>query len=147
MQQGATGSLTPWVSSAFQQHSLTPTVGTVSSLVSGLSRLTLARILDIVGRPTGYLLTIIFTTLGLILMAACNSIQMYAAAQVFYWVGYTGLGFTLNIFISDTSSLRNRGLMFAYVNSPYIITSWLSGPISEASSRDLAGAGALALSA
>lgn len=123
MQQGATGVLTPWVVSAFQQHSLTPTVQILSGIIGGVSKLTIAKILDVIGRPTGYLLTIILTTLGLILMATCNSVEMYAAAQVFYWVGYNGLGFCLDIFIADTSSLRNRGLMFAYANSPYISTS------------------------
>lgn len=125
MQQGATNSLTPWVTSAFQQHSLTPTVNIMSNIIGGVSRLTLAKILDVVGRPTGYLITIILTTLGLVLMAACNGVEMYAAAQVFFWVGYNGLGFCLGIFIADTSSLRNRGLMFAYANSPYISTFYL----------------------
>lgn len=132
MQQGATGALTPWVTSAFQQHSLTPTVSIMSNIIGGVSKLAIAKMLDVLGRPTGYMVTMITSTLGLIMMAACNGVQMYAAAQVFYWVGYNGLNFCLSIFIADTSSLRNRGLMFAYIASPYIITTWLSGPISEA---------------
>ncbi|CAI6095397.1 unnamed protein product [Clonostachys chloroleuca] len=132
MQQGTTGALTPYVTSAFSSHSLTPTVGIISGIIGGVSRLTLAKILDVLGRPTGYLICVILTTLGLIMMAACRDVEMYAAAQVFYWVGYNGIGYCLTIFIADTSSLRNRGLMFAYANSPYIITMWLSGPISTA---------------
>lgn len=124
MQQGATGALTPYVTSAFQKHSLTPTVTILSSIIGGVSKLTIAKILDVIGRPTGYLLVVILTTLGLILMAACNSVEMYAAAQVFFWVGYNGLSFCLGIFISDTSALKNRGLMFAYASSPYISMSW-----------------------
>lgn len=96
-----------------------------------MSKLVIAKILDVIGRPTGYVLCITILTLGLVLMAACDGVEMYAAAQTFYWVGYTGLGFCLSIFIADTSSLRNRGLMFAFSNSPYIITSWVSGPIAE----------------
>jgi MFS family permease len=38
----------------------------------------------------------------------------------------------MSIFIADTSALKNRSLMFAYANSPYMITTWISGPISEA---------------
>ncbi|KAM0455005.1 hypothetical protein ACHAPV_008147 [Trichoderma viride] len=132
MQQGATGTLTPWVTSAFQEHSLTPTVNVISSIIGGVWKLTLAKILDIFGRPQGYLISIMFTTLGLIMMAACNNVETYAAAQVFYWVGYNGLDYSLSIFLADTTSLRNRGLIFAYSSSPYIITTWLSGPISQA---------------
>ncbi|KAH0523530.1 hypothetical protein TsFJ059_008524 [Trichoderma semiorbis] len=132
MQQGTTGNLTPWVTSAFQQHSLTPTVSVMSSIIGGVFKLTLAKILDIFGRPQGYILSIAFTTLGLIMMAGCNNVETYAAAQVFYWVGYNGLDYSLSVFLADTTSLRNRGLIFAYSSSPYIITTWLSGPISSA---------------
>ncbi|RFU79862.1 siderophore iron transporter [Trichoderma arundinaceum] len=131
MQQGATGTLTPWVTSAFQEHSLTPTVTVMSSIIGGVFKLTLAKILDIFGRPQGYLFSIIFTTLGLIMMAACKNVETYAAAQVFYWVGYNGLDYSLSVFLADTTSLRNRGLIFAYSSSPYIITTWLAGPISN----------------
>jgi hypothetical protein len=132
MQQGATGALTPYVTSAFREHSLTPTVGVISSIIGGVWKLTLAKILDVFGRPQGYLMSVLFTTAGLVMMAACRNVETYAAAQVFYWVGYDGLGYCLSIFIADTSTLKNRGLMFAYASSPYIITTWLSGPISQA---------------
>ncbi|UNI16182.1 MFS siderochrome iron transporter 1 [Purpureocillium takamizusanense] len=131
-QQGATSALTPWVTSAFQQHSLTPTVALMSQIVGGVFKLTLAKILDVFGRPQGYLLAVVLTTLGLAAMAACRNVETYAAAQVFYWVGFNGLDYCLSIFVADTSSLRNRGLVFAFSSSPYMVTAWLSGPISEA---------------
>ncbi|KZZ94908.1 Major facilitator superfamily domain, general substrate transporter [Moelleriella libera RCEF 2490] len=131
LQQGTTSNLTPWVTSAFKKHSLTPTVNIVSNIVGGVFKLTLAKILDVFGRPQGYLLSVALTTVGLIVMATCQSVDMYAAAQVFYWVGYNGLEYCLSIFVADTSSLQNRGLMFAYASSPYIITAWISGPLSQ----------------
>ena len=42
------------------------------------------------------------------------------------------MSYTLGVFIADTSSLKNRGFMFGYVNSPYIFTVWIAGPLSEA---------------
>ena len=132
MQQGALAALTPFVTSAFQEHSLTPTVSVLSSIIGGVFKLSLAKILDIFGRPQGYLLSVIFATLGLIMMAACNSVELYAAAQVFYTVGQNALLYSISIFVADTSSLRNRGLMLAFASSPNLITTWLSGPISEA---------------
>jgi MFS family permease len=44
---------------------------------------------------------------------------------------YNGLNYCLSIFIADTSSLKNRGLMFAFTSSPYIITVWCGGPIAQ----------------
>lgn len=132
MQQGTLAALTPFVTSAFDEHSLTPTVTVISSIIGGVFKLSLAKILDIFGRPQGYLLSVILATLGLIMMAACNSVQLYAAAQVFYTVGQNALLYSISIFIADTSSLRDRGLMIAFASSPNLITIWLSGPISQA---------------
>lgn len=87
MQQGTTNALTPYVTSAFESHSLTPTVSIFSSIIGGVWKLTLAKILDIFGRPQGYALSILILTVGLVMMAACNNVKTYAAAQVFYWVG------------------------------------------------------------
>ena len=88
MQQGMTNSLLPYVTSDFQKHSLTAATSVMSSIIGGLSKLTLAKILDIWGRPQGFALMIALTVVGLVMMAGCNNVQTYAAAQVFYWVGY-----------------------------------------------------------
>ncbi|KAG5944689.1 hypothetical protein E4U53_006829 [Claviceps sorghi] len=132
LQQATTGNLTPYVTSAFGQHSLTPTVGIVSNIIGGVFKLTLAKVLDVFGRPQGYLASIILTTLGLVIMAVCRSLETYAAAQVFYWLGFNGLGYCLSVFVADTSSLQNRGLALAFTTSPYIITTWISGPLAQA---------------
>ncbi|KAI4183816.1 MAG: hypothetical protein L6R41_005172 [Letrouitia leprolyta] len=129
---GTTTALTPYVTSAFAQHSLIPTVGILSSVIGGVTNLTLAKILDVFGRPHGYLFCICLATIGLIMMAACNNVEAYAAAQVFYTVGNNGLQYSLSVFVADTSSLRNRGLMQAFAYSPNLITCWLAGPISSA---------------
>ncbi|KAI1147761.1 siderophore iron transporter mirB [Nemania diffusa] len=131
IQQGMGTLLTPYVTSAFQEHSLTATTNVASGIIGGVSKLALAKILDVWGRPQGYLLTMCFMTLGLVLMAACNNVQTYAAAQIFYWVGYNGVSYATTVFIADTSALKNRGLVLAYVSSPYIATVWITGPLAQ----------------
>jgi MFS family permease len=120
------------MSPAFAQHLLTPTVGILRSVIGGVTNLTLAKVLDIFGRPQGYLLCVVLATVGLIMMAACNNVEAYAAAQIFCTVGNNGLQYSLSVFVADTSSLRNRGLMQAFASSPSLITCWLAGPISSA---------------
>lgn len=88
MQQGMTNSLTAYVTSAFGKHSLIAATSIMSSIIGGLIKLPLAKVLDIWGRPHGYFAMVCCLTLGLVMMAACNNVQTYAAAQVFYWVGY-----------------------------------------------------------
>ena len=75
---------------------------------------------------------------GLIMQAACNNVETYCAAQVFYWVGNNGILYVLDVFVADTSSLKNRALMFAFTTSPYIVTAWVGGP---AATSFLAGPG------
>ncbi|KAL2820261.1 hypothetical protein BDW59DRAFT_174588 [Aspergillus cavernicola] len=132
MQQGASAALTPYVTSAFQSHSLTPTVNILSSVIGGVCNLTVVKVLDVFGRPQGYALSLLLATVGLIMMAATRNVEMYAAAQVFWTIGNTALLYTVNIFVAGTTALRNRGLMTALTASPNIITIWLAGPISEA---------------
>lgn len=77
-----TSSLVPYVTIAFQAHSVTPTVSIVSSIISsiigGVFKLTLAKILDVLGRLQGYLLSVVSLTMS------CNTVETYAAAQVVY---------------------------------------------------------------
>ncbi|KAI1084906.1 MFS general substrate transporter [Whalleya microplaca] len=131
MQSGMSSLLTPYVTSAFSLHSLTAATGVMSQIIGGISKLPLAKILDVWGRPQGFLVVVLSMTLGLIMMAACNNVETYAAAQVFYWVGYNGISYSLSVFIADTSSLKNRALMLAYVTSPYIITVWITAPVAN----------------
>lgn len=77
----------PYVTSAFRQHSLTAATGIMAHLLGGLLKLPLAKILDIWGRPQGFVFTTFILTVGLVMMAACQNVQTFAAAQVFYWVG------------------------------------------------------------
>ncbi|OHE96169.1 siderophore iron transporter mirB [Colletotrichum orchidophilum] len=131
IQQGVASVLTNFLVGKFGKHSSLPAVGLMSSLVGGLTKLPLAKVLDIWGRPQGFLFCVAILTLGLVLMAFCDNFETYATAQVFYWVGYGGVAYTLHVFIADTSSLENRALAIAYSNSPYIITAWIGGPLAD----------------
>ena len=132
LEQGMGPNLTTYVTSDFKLHSLTSATGVMSSVIGGLTKLPLAKLIDVWGRPQGYMVMVACSTLGLVLMAVCNGVEVYAAAQVFYWIGHFGTQYVFNIFVADTSRLRNRGLMFALMASPFIITSWIAGPLATA---------------
>ena len=70
-------------------------------------------------------------TLGLVLMAVCKNVETYAAAQVFYWVGYNGMGYVISIFLADTTSLRNRMIMFGLNSTPFIATVFAGPHIAQ----------------
>ncbi|KAK2606017.1 hypothetical protein QQS21_003534 [Conoideocrella luteorostrata] len=125
-------SMDPFVTSSFNKHSITPAIDVVAIIIGGLSYIPLAKILDTWGRPQGLALTVWIWVIGLIMMAACNNVETFAAAKVFNTVGSQGVSYCVTIFIADTSSLLNRPLMLAFATSPYIVTTWIGGPVTEA---------------
>ncbi|KAI5284420.1 hypothetical protein KEM54_001346 [Ascosphaera aggregata] len=132
LQATMTSSLTPYVTSSFSAHSLTAMTSIVSSLIGGISKIPLAKIFDLWGRPKGFVLVIFVFVVGLAMMAACDGVKMYAAAQVFNMVGHNGFSYFVQIFIADTIRLESRALINALVISPFIITAWIGGPVSTA---------------
>lgn len=80
-----------YVNSDFSLHSLTATTGILSSILGGLSRLPLSKIIDVWGRREGFAVMGCFLTVGRVIMAGCNNVETYAAAQVFYWIRYLSL--------------------------------------------------------
>ena len=69
------------------------------------------------------------------MMAACKNVETYAAAQVFYWVGFNGMAYVLDVFMADTSSLKNRALVFAFSTTPYMLLHLLAQELPSLSSR------------
>ena len=124
---GCVGTLTPYVVSTFQKHSLTALTTVISYLVAGLWKLPYAKLMNSWGRPQAFTIGVISTSVGLIMMAGCQDVQTYCAAQTFYYLGYNSISFSLTVFIADTSQLKNRGLFLGYASSPWLITTWLYG--------------------
>src|ERR1700750_1770446 len=88
---GCIGTLSPYVTSSFLEHSLTALTGVISSLIAGLWKLPYAKIMDVWGRPQALVIGVASTTIGIIMMAGCNNVKTYCAAQVFYYVGYNSV--------------------------------------------------------
>ncbi|KAK0388901.1 hypothetical protein NLU13_2478 [Sarocladium strictum] len=124
-------SLTPYVTSDFQAHSLLTIIGIVSSSISAAIYIPMAKFLDIWGRAEGLLLMIVSSTLGVILMAASQNLATFTAAQVFYSIGFSGIIYVVAVLAADVTSLRNRGLAFAFTSSPYMITAFAGSKAAE----------------
>ncbi|KAL1836789.1 hypothetical protein VTJ49DRAFT_4646 [Mycothermus thermophilus] len=120
-------SLIPYVTSDFQSHSLLNIIFIVANAITSACFIPLAKILDLWGRPQGFAFMCVIATLGLILMAACQNLETFCAAYVFYSLGFTGMTFCVDVITADASKLKNRGLAYAFTSSPYMITAF-AGP-------------------
>ena len=87
LQETVVRALNPYVVSAFRLHSLTAATGIVSSIVGGLFKIPLAKLLDTWGRPQGLLVSLFLWLIGFVMMSGCKNVETYAAAQVFSSTG------------------------------------------------------------
>ncbi|KAL4803519.1 major facilitator superfamily domain-containing protein [Aspergillus unguis] len=130
-QSSITSNLSAFVTSGFESHSLIPVIYIVSSVMSSATYMPLAKILNVWDRSIGFLIMVAFATLGLVLSATCTGITTYCISQVFYTIGFSGMIFSIDVITADTSSLRDRGLAYAFTSSPYIITAFAGSAASE----------------
>jgi len=126
-QSSITSNLTPYVTSGFEEHSLITVITIVSNSMAAAVYIPTAKLLDLWGRAEGFATMVCFATLGLIIMAASTNLTTYCAAQVFYTIGFGGMTYCVDVITADSSSLKHRGLAFAFTSSPYIITAF-AGP-------------------
>ena len=92
-------------------------------------KLPIAKTLNLWGRSEGLLLFFGVYILGLIVLASCTGPNGYAAGYVLYYIGYDAVYMILDIYIADTSGLRNRAFAFAFVGMPFICTAF-TGPLA-----------------
>lgn len=132
LQQGMTSTFN---ARAYADFALAPqltTAAVVASIVGGIIKLPIAKLLNLWGRAEAFLFFVGVYELGMILLATCTGSNGYAAGYVLYWIGYDAIYLILDVFVADTSGLRNRAFAFAFVGTPFICTAF-TAPLAAAS--------------
>ncbi|CAG8106013.1 unnamed protein product [Penicillium olsonii] len=130
-QSSVFSSLSPYISSSFTAHSLSGVPTAMADAFSAAVYIPVGKIMDTWGRAEGFLVMTCFATLGLILLAACDSFAIYCTAYVFYYIGFSGMEYSIDVITADASKLKNRGLAFAFTSSPYIITAFAGPKVAD----------------
>lgn len=104
----------------------------VSTIIGGVLQLPIAKSLNLWGRAEGFLALLLVFILGLIVIAACDGPNGFAAGYTLYWIGYTALNFILTVFVADASGLRNRAFVYAFIGTPTICTAFVGPLIAQA---------------
>ncbi|KAJ5663901.1 Siderochrome iron transporter 2 [Penicillium longicatenatum] len=121
----------------FSDFHLAPQVTTsyiLSAVIGGVLKLPLGKTLQLWGRAEALLFSTSIYMLGIIILAACNGANAFAAGYVLYWVGYNCTYLILDIFVADTSGMRSRAFAFAFASTPFICTAF-TGPLAATSIR------------
>lgn len=90
----------------------------------------MAKVADVFGRTEAFCLSVGLYILGYIQMASSKNVQTFAAAQIFYSSGNTGLQILQQVFVADTTDLSWRALMSTLPDLPFLVTTWIGAPIS-----------------
>lgn len=126
-----TVNLTIYATSAFKAHSLVATVLVVQGVVLSVVKPPMSKIADVFGRFEAFTLSVLIYSVGYVQQAASDNVKTYAAAQVFYSAGSTGLQILIQIFIADTSDLVNRALCSTLPALPFLVNVWIGSPLAD----------------
>jgi MFS family permease len=118
--------------STFQTAPAISTANILASIIGGVLKLPIAKVLNLWGRAEGFLLFVGVYVLGIIILASCSGPNGYAAGYVLYWIGYNAIYLILDVFMADTSGLRNRAFAFGFATTPFICTAF-TGPLAAQS--------------
>ena len=125
------GALSPYITSSFSKHGLLAVISIAARIIGGVVTLSVAKIIDLRGRMEGFIGALCLIIIGMIMKATCTNVEMYAAAQVFWWVGKVSLSFIIDVFVADITTLRNRMIIFTLNATPNICTTFAGPKISE----------------
>ncbi|KAJ6147625.1 hypothetical protein N7497_009607 [Penicillium chrysogenum] len=118
------GFLINYIQGGFKTAPQVSTSYILANVVGGVLKLPLGKTLNLWGRAEGLVFSTGIYLIGMIILASCNGPDGYAAGYVLYWIGYYCLYLILNVFVADTSGLRNRAFAFGFMQTPFICTAF-----------------------
>lgn len=118
------GVLINYIQGGFKSAPQVSTAYILANIVGGVVKLPLGKTLNLWGRAEGTIVSVAVYLLGMIILASCNGPSGYAAGYTLYWIGYYCLYLILNVFVADTSGLRNRAFAFGFMQTPFICTAF-----------------------
>ncbi|KAL8243623.1 hypothetical protein R6Q59_009881 [Mikania micrantha] len=120
---------------AYADFALAPEIVTsyvLANIIGGVLKLPIAKILNIWGRAEGFFIFVCVYLLGMIIIAASKGPNAFAAGYTLYWIGFDAVYLIMDIFVADTSGLRNRAFAFAFVSTPFIATAFTGSLLGQA---------------
>ncbi|KAI5365877.1 Putative major facilitator superfamily, MFS transporter superfamily [Septoria linicola] len=117
---------------AYSSFSTAPAYTTaqiLATIIGGVLKLPIAKLINIWGRTEGYVTFFFIYLLGILIIASSNGVNSYAAGYVLYWIGYDAVYLILDIFVADTTGLRNRAFAWGFISTPFICTAF-TGPLA-----------------
>ncbi|WFD31306.1 hypothetical protein MSPP1_002340 [Malassezia sp. CBS 17886] len=117
---------------AFHKFTMYPTSSTVGQVVLAVAKLIVAKMADVFGRATGFMIVTFFYVIGFIIQAVAQNDKDMIGGVAVQSFGNSGLQIMIWISIADYMSARLRAMGIGVVALPYVIVFGIGPPISAA---------------
>lgn len=131
LDQGITYQFNALAASAFSHHSELGAVNTASSIIRAISKPFLGKLADITSRPTTYVVVLAVYAVGFAVAASSQTLAAYIVGVSFTSFGKSGLDLLSDIIVGDLTPLQWRGFWGGMLSTPFLITTFVNGFISE----------------
>ncbi|GJJ73333.1 hypothetical protein EMPS_05691 [Entomortierella parvispora] len=127
------------ITAIFEVTSLASILPTILQILSAALVPFYTKISDVVGRAQALTVAMIFYLIGYTIQGTSKVFLQFALGQIFYGIGSTGMQTLTQVLIADTTSLANRGIVFALYDLPSIVsvfvTTRLADPLTDVKSH------------
>lgn len=132
LDQGLTGDVFSVIAaSAFSKHSEVASISVASRIITAVSKPFIGKLSDLTSRPTMYTVVLIFYVVGFAVAASAKSFAAYVVGICFTAFAKSGLDLLADIIVADLTPLQWRQFFTAMLSSPFIITTYIGGPIAD----------------
>lgn len=123
----------PYATASYSQHSLLAAINVIRGVIAAAAQPTYARLSDIFGRLELFIFAVILYAMGTVIESQAYDIYRFAGGTVLYQAGYSGVMLILQVVLADFSNLNWRLLCSLIPAMPFIINTWISGDVTQAS--------------
>lgn len=131
LDSSTTSSYQPYATSSFDRHSMLSTLSIANSVIGAVCQPFIAKISDLTSRPVTYAVVLVMYIIGFVVTACSPTISAYVIGSVFITIGQNGLNLLNSIVIADMTDLKWRALFTSLLSVPYLVTTWVSGYITQ----------------
>ncbi|KAL5594089.1 hypothetical protein BROUX41_001137 [Berkeleyomyces rouxiae] len=120
-----------YATASFHQHSLLATVNVLRAVIATVAQPTAGKIANVFGRLELIILAIFFYTVGTLVQATSQNMNVFSIGAVLYQIGYTMTILLVEVLVADSSSTRDR-VWVSYIPAlPFAVNTWISGFVAD----------------
>ncbi|KAI7153722.1 hypothetical protein KC349_g8184 [Hortaea werneckii] len=131
LDQGITYQFNAIAASAFSHHAELGAVNTASAIIRAISKPFLGKLSDITSRPTTYVVVLVVYAVGFAVAASSQTFAAYIVGNSFTAFGKSGLDLLSDIIVGDLTPLQWRGFWGGMLSTPFLVTTFINGFISD----------------